>query len=53
MRLADKMDKLTALARSSFMCFTETWMIQDINHNNFSLKGFQIVRADQDAACGW
>ncbi|XP_049435499.1 uncharacterized protein LOC125890744 [Epinephelus fuscoguttatus] len=30
------------------MCFTETWLHQDIPDNNVSISGFQTVRADRD-----
>ncbi len=53
--LANKMEELTALARSqaeyrecSLMCFTETWLHQDIPDHNVSIGGFQTVRADRD-----
>ncbi len=54
--LANKMEELTALARSqteyrecSLMCFTETWLHQDIPNDNVSIDGFQTVRADRDS----
>ena len=44
--LANKMEELTALPRSqrgywecSVMCFTETWLYQDILDNNISTSG--------------
>ncbi|KAI4894740.1 hypothetical protein NFI96_006104 [Prochilodus magdalenae] len=53
--LANKMDELTALAMSqkeyrqcSLMCFSETWLHQDIPDDNVSITGFQTVRADRD-----
>lgn len=53
--LANKMDELTALARSQkafhecgIMCFTETWLHQDKPDHNVSIKGFQTVCADRD-----
>ncbi|KAJ8371917.1 hypothetical protein AAFF_G00298690 [Aldrovandia affinis] len=53
--LANKMDELTALARSqaefrecSIMCFTESWLHKDIPDNNVSVDGFQTVRGDRD-----
>ena len=49
--LANKMDELTALIRSrecSLMCFSETWLHQDNRDHNFSINGFQSVRADRD-----
>ncbi|KAK0140095.1 hypothetical protein N1851_022981 [Merluccius polli] len=55
--LGNKMDELTALARSqkeyrecSIMCFTETWLHQDIPDDNVSIAGFHTVRADRDCA---
>ncbi|KAI4883080.1 hypothetical protein NFI96_000510 [Prochilodus magdalenae] len=52
------MDELTALAMSqkeyrqcSLMCFSETWLHQDIPDDNVSITGFQgggVVRADRD-----
>ena len=30
------------------MCFTETWLHQDILDNNISISGFQTVQADWD-----
>ncbi|KAK0144067.1 hypothetical protein N1851_017607 [Merluccius polli] len=54
--LGNKMDELTALARSqkeyrecSIMCFTETWLHQDIP-DDVSIAGFHTVRADRDCA---
>ncbi len=54
--LANKMEELTALARSqteyrecSLMCFTETWLHQDIPDDNVSIDGFQTVRAGRDS----
>ncbi|KAI4894907.1 hypothetical protein NFI96_007435 [Prochilodus magdalenae] len=53
--LANKMDELAALAMSqkeyrqcSLMCFSETWLHQDIPDDNVSITGFQTVRADRD-----
>lgn len=54
------MDELTALARCeqeyrecSILCFTETWLHQDVPDNNIALAGFETIRADPDfAACG-
>lgn len=53
--LANKMEELTGLVRSqmdnrecSIMCFIETWLHKDIQDQNVSVKGFQIVRADLD-----
>lgn len=50
---ANKMDELTALVRNqreyrecSLMCFSETWLHQDIP-DNVSIDGFQTIRADQ------
>ncbi|XP_062929151.1 uncharacterized protein LOC134359581 [Mobula hypostoma] len=52
--VGNKMDELTALARSqrtfrecSVMCFTETGLHEDIPDQNFSMEGFQTVRADR------
>ncbi|XP_030581547.1 uncharacterized protein LOC115777725 [Archocentrus centrarchus] len=52
--LANKMDELTALVRSqreyrecSLMCFSETWLHQDIPDDNVSIDGFQTIRADR------
>ena len=51
--LQNKTDELTALVRfdgdfrrSSLMCFTETWLIEDID--NILVPGFTTVRADRD-----
>ena len=48
------MDELTALVqfdgdfrRSNLMCFTETWLIEDID--NILVPGFTTVRADRDS----
>ena len=60
--LQNKMEELTALVRfdggfqrSSLMCFTETWLIEDID--NILVPGFTTVRADRDIdkaqECGW
>ncbi|KAI4877531.1 hypothetical protein NFI96_027122, partial [Prochilodus magdalenae] len=53
--LANKMDELAALAMNqreyrqcSLMCFSETWLHQDIPDDNVSVTGFQTVRADLD-----
>ena len=47
------MDELTALARfdgdfrrSNLMCFTETWLTEDIG--NILVPGFTTIRADSD-----
>ncbi|KAL6473956.1 hypothetical protein MHYP_G00175170 [Metynnis hypsauchen] len=52
--LVNKMDELTVLARSqreyrecSLMCFSETWLHQDIPDDNVSIDGFQTIRADR------
>ncbi|XP_062910310.1 uncharacterized protein LOC134349633 [Mobula hypostoma] len=52
--VGNKMDELTALAVSqrtfrerSVMCFTETWLHEDIPDQNFYMEGFQTVRADR------
>ncbi|XP_072139306.1 juxtaposed with another zinc finger protein 1b isoform X2 [Mobula birostris] len=52
--VGNKMEELTALARSqrtfresSVMCFTETWLHEDIPDQNLSTDGFQTVRADR------
>ncbi|KAI2649597.1 RNA-directed DNA polymerase from mobile element jockey [Labeo rohita] len=53
--LANKMDELTALSQSqreyrecSVMCFTETWLHQDIPDDYATVTGFHMVRADRD-----
>ncbi|KAI9999393.1 hypothetical protein NQD34_018253 [Periophthalmus magnuspinnatus] len=55
--LANKMDELTALAQSqreyrecSLMCFTETWLHEDVPDDNVTIAGFSTVRADRDRA---
>ena len=55
--LANKMDELEALARthreyreSSVMCFTETWLHEQIPDSNATIPGFHTVRADRDTA---
>ena len=52
--LANKMDELAGLVRtqrvfreSSVMCFTETWLHEDIPDSNVTVDGFQTVRADR------
>ncbi|XP_042070768.1 voltage-dependent N-type calcium channel subunit alpha-1B [Haplochromis burtoni] len=54
--LAIKIDELSALVRSqreyrecSLMCFTESWLHQDIPDENASVEGFHTVRADRDS----
>ncbi|XP_019223006.1 uncharacterized protein LOC109205037 [Oreochromis niloticus] len=54
--LLNKIDELSALVRSqreyqecSLMCFTESWMHQDIPDENASVEGFHTVRADRDS----
>jgi len=51
--LVNKMDELTSLTRSksvfregSVMCFTETWLHDNVPDTIVSLAGFQLVRAD-------
>ncbi|KAL6470590.1 hypothetical protein MHYP_G00217090 [Metynnis hypsauchen] len=51
--LANKMDELTALAsrqrnyqECSLMCFSETWLHQDIPDDNVSIDGVQTIWAD-------
>ena len=54
------MDELAALAGSqreyrecSVMCFTESWLHQDIPDVNVSIEGFHTIRADRDyTECG-
>ena len=55
--LANKVDKLEALARTqrehrepSIMCFTDTWLHEQIPDSNVTIPGFQTVRADRDTA---
>ncbi|CAJ1081508.1 uncharacterized protein LOC121656906 [Xyrichtys novacula] len=55
--LANKVDELEALTRtqreyreSSIMCFTETWLHEQIPDSNVTIPGFQTVRADRDTA---
>lgn len=55
--LANKINELTMLAQSqreyrecSLMCFTESWIHQDIPDDNTSLEGFHIVRTDRVSA---
>jgi len=50
--LVNKMDDLTSLTRServfregSVMCFTETWLHDNVPDTIVSLAGFQLVRA--------
>lgn len=50
--LANKTDKLTALSQShreysecSLMCFTETWLHQDIPDDNATITDFHTVCA--------
>ncbi|KAL6486684.1 hypothetical protein MHYP_G00060760 [Metynnis hypsauchen] len=50
--LGNKMDELTALASSQreyreCMCFSETWLHQDIPDDNVSIDGFQTIRANR------
>lgn len=49
--LANKLHEPTALAWSqrSLMCFTESWINQDIPDDNASVEGFHTVRADMDS----
>jgi hypothetical protein len=53
--LVNKVDQLGALIRSqreyrecSLMCFTETWMQENIPDANTTMNGFMTVQADQD-----
>ncbi|XP_078791709.1 uncharacterized protein LOC110013806 isoform X2 [Oryzias latipes] len=55
--LSNKLDELTALMRlqrvyreSSLLCFTETWLNQDMTNSVVSVTGFTLVRADRSAA---
>ncbi|XP_078810605.1 uncharacterized protein LOC144994967 [Oryzias latipes] len=55
--LSIKLDELTALMRlqrvyreSSLLCFTETWLHQDMTNSVVSVTGFTLVRADRSAA---
>lgn len=49
--LANKLHEPTALAWSqrSLMCFTESWINQDIPDDNASVEGFHTVRANMDS----
>ncbi|XP_025758196.1 uncharacterized protein LOC112843545 [Oreochromis niloticus] len=54
--LSNKIDELSVLVRSqreyrecSLMCFTESWMHQNIPDDNASMEGFHTVRADRDS----
>lgn len=54
--LGNKMDELTALVQSqkeyrecSLICFTETWLHQDVPDENTTIKGFHTVRVDRDS----
>lgn len=53
--LVNKMDELEALVRtrrdyreSSIMCFTETWLYEQIPDANVTIPGFHMIRADRD-----
>ena len=53
--LANKTDELAGLVRtqrvyreSSVLCFTETWLHEDIPDVNVTVDGFQTVRADRN-----
>jgi len=53
--LVNKMDELTSLTRSesvfwegSVLCFTETWLHDNVPDTVVDLAGFQLVRADRE-----
>ena len=53
--LTNKTDELAALVKNvrlyrecSLMCFTETWLTDNVPDANVELSGFTIVRADRD-----
>lgn len=54
--LDSKMDKLSLLISSqrefqecSMLCFTDTWLYEDISDSTASVPGFQIERVDKQA----